>query len=62
MTQESVRQRLIKYIEDKGTSLAFIGRKINLSKYVMSNFKIAKRDLWQESLEKLDQYLKNENY
>ena len=62
MTQESVRNRLIKYTEDKGVTMAFISRKIDIPDYLMAKFKMAKRELWQESLQALDQFLKNENY
>lgn len=62
MTQESVRNRLNKYIEEKGVKLIFISRKLNIPDYLMAKFKTAKRELWQESLIKLDEFLKNENY
>lgn len=62
MTQESVRNRLIRYIEEKGVKLIFISRKIDVPDYLMAKFKTAKRELWNESLERLDQFLTGENY
>ena len=62
VTQESVRNRLIKYIAEKGVKLVFISRKIDVPDYLMAKFKTAKRELWQESLDRLDEFLKAENY
>ena len=62
MTQESVRNRLIKYTEDKGVKLVHISKKIGVPDYLMAKFKTGKRELWEETLVKLDQFLKDENY
>jgi len=62
VTQESVRNRLIQYIGEKGVKMIFISRKVGVPDYLMAKFKTAKRELWQESLGRLDQFLKNENY
>ncbi|MCL2837761.1 MAG: hypothetical protein FWE04_01655 [Oscillospiraceae bacterium] len=62
MTQESVRNRLCKYIEEKGVKLVFISRKVGVPDYLMAKFKTAKRELWNESLLELDKFLSAENY
>ena len=53
---------MIKYTEDKGVKLKHISNKIGVPDYLMAKFKTAKRELWDETLNKLDQFLQNEGY
>lgn len=63
MSQEDVRERLIKYVLEKGVRIGHISKKINTPDYVITKFKNYKKDkLWQDSLERLDFFLKSENY
>ena len=58
--QASVRERLNNFLTEKGTTQMFICNRINLPKSVLSGFKNGKRDLYPETLTKLDCFLQNE--
>ena len=55
LTQESVRENLRE--KCKGLKVKYIAEKTEIPKQVISDFKNQKRDLWEESLVKLNDYL-----
>jgi len=59
--QDAYRQRLYKYINERGTKYIFVAAKIGVPPYVLSQFRHG-RNIWDESLDKLDQFLRSENY
>lgn len=57
MTQEEVRAKLIE--KSKGMKIKFIAEETGIPREIISKFKNSKRDLYPESLEKLNNYLDN---
>lgn len=57
ISQEEVRQKLIKRVEREKQS--YIAKQINVPKQVLSAFKLGKKELYPESLESLNNYLDN---
>ena len=55
MTQEEVRELLIKRVESEKQT--YIARQIGVPKQVLSAFKLGKKELYPESLAKLEEYL-----
>ena len=55
MTQEEVRELLIKRVESEKQT--YIARQIGVPKPVLSAFKLGKKELYPESLAKLEEYL-----
>lgn len=53
VTQEEVSQKLIKRAETK----TYIAKQIGMSKQVLSEFKLGRKELWVEHLIKLNEYL-----
>jgi len=62
MFQEAVRERLNKYQLEKGVRWGFIAQKIGIPHYVLSFYKDGKKNLWDSSLAKLDEYLRQQGY
>jgi len=62
VTQELVRNRLIKYIEDNGARMTFISRAVDTPDYIMSKFKTAKIELWEDNLTRVHEFLEERNY
>ncbi len=56
-TQQEVREKLIKVAEREKQS--YIARQIGMPKQVLSAFKLGRKDLWQEHLLALNEYLDN---
>ena len=57
MTQEQVRELLIKRVESEKQT--YIARQIGVPKQVLSAFKLGKKELYPETLMKLEIYLTN---
>lgn len=57
ISQEEVRAKLIERVEREKQS--YIAKQINVPKQVLSAFKLGKKQLWDESLEALNDYLDN---
>lgn len=55
MTQEEVRELLIKRVESEKQT--YIARQIGVPKQVLSAYKLGKKELYPESLAKLEAYL-----
>ena len=56
LSQDEVRELLIKHI-DKGVKQTYIAKQIDVPKQVLSSFKLGKKQLYPESLSKLEEYL-----
>lgn len=56
-TQQEVREKLIKVAEREKQS--YIAKQIGMPKQTLSAFKLGRKDLWQEHLVKLNDYLDN---
>lgn len=57
ITQQEVREKLIKRVEREKQS--YIAKQIGMPKQVLSSFKLGHKDLWEEHLIKLNDYLDN---
>ena len=55
MTQDEVRELLIKRVESEKQT--YIAKQIGVPKQVLSAFKLNKKNLYPESLQKLEEYL-----
>ena len=55
LTQDEVRQKLIRKMQE-GQQL-YIAKQIGVPKQILSNFKTGKRELWESSLQALNDYL-----
>lgn len=55
ITQDSVREKLIE--KCKGLKVKFIAEQVGIPRNIISNFKNKRRELWEESLIKLDAFL-----
>lgn len=55
LTQEEVRQKLIQKMQERQQQ--YIAKQIGIPKQILSNFKTGKRELWQSSLQALNDYL-----
>lgn len=56
LSQDEVRELLIKRI-DNGVKQTYIAKQIDIPKQVLSAFKLGKKQLYPESLSKLEAYL-----
>jgi len=57
ITQELVRQKLLKKVESEKQT--YIANQIGMPKQVLSAFKLGKKELWEEHLIALNEYLDN---
>lgn len=55
ITQDSVREKLIE--KCKGLKVKFIAEQVGILRNIISKFKNSRRELWEESLIKLNDYL-----
>lgn len=55
LTQDEVRQKLIKRMQEGQQQ--YIAKQIGVPKQILSNFKTGKRELWDSSLQALNDYL-----
>ena len=55
LTQDEVRQKLIRKMQEGQQQ--YIAKQIGVPKQILSNFKTGKRDLWDSSLQALNDYL-----
>lgn len=55
ITQDEVRQKLIKRMKEGQQQ--YIAKQIGIPKQILSNFKTGKRELWDSSLQALNDYL-----
>ena len=55
LTQDEVRQKLIQKMQERQQQ--YIAKQIGIPKQILSNFKTGKRELWQSSLQALNDYL-----
>lgn len=55
ITQDSVREKLIE--KCRGLKVKFIAERTGIPREIISAFKNKRRELWQESLECLDEFL-----
>lgn len=55
VTQEEVRQKLIRKLKEGQQQ--YIAKQVGLPKQILSNFKTGKRELWETSLNALNDYL-----
>ncbi|WP_394896052.1 helix-turn-helix domain-containing protein [Clostridium paraputrificum] len=56
--QEEVREKLINYLNKYGSSLAFVSKEIDISRETLSRFKNNKQDLHINTLNKIDNFIK----
>lgn len=56
LSQDEVRELLIKRIEN-GVKQTYIAKQIDVPKQVLSAYKLGKKELYPESLAKLEAYL-----
>lgn len=56
--QEEVREELINYLSKYGSSLSFVAKGIDISRETLSRFKNNKQDLHINTLEKIDNFIK----
>lgn len=56
VTQESVRQKLIKRTE-RGEKQTYIAKQLGIHRQLLSDFKRGKKVLWDSTLKELDEYL-----
>lgn len=61
LTQDEVRELFIQRIES-GVKQTYIARNIGVPKQVLSLFKLNKKNLYPESLAKLEAFLTNTNH
>ena len=55
LTQDEVRQKLIQKMQERQQQ--YIAKQIGIPKQILSNFKTGKRELWESSLQALNDYL-----
>lgn len=55
ITQDEVRQKLIRKMQEGQQQ--YIAKQIGVPKQILSNFKTGKRELWESSLQALNDYL-----
>lgn len=56
--QEEIREKLINYLNKYGSSLSFVAKQIDISRETLSRFKNNKQDLHINTLEKIDNFIK----
>ena len=59
VTQEEVRQKLIKRAEREKQT--YIAKQIGVPRQLISDFKLGKKKLWESTLLALDEYLDSNN-
>lgn len=57
LTQAEVREKLVE--KSKGLKMKYIAEETGIPREIISKFKNSKRDLYQESLEVLNNFLEN---
>lgn len=57
--QKEVRELLNKIIDEQGIKQKFIAEKVGLDTAVLSKYKVGKIELWESSLEILENWLKD---
>ena len=57
--QQEIRDQLNDLITTKGLKANFIAKKLEIDPSLLCRFRHNKRDLWDETLETVAQYLKN---
>ena len=62
LSQDNVRDRLIKYVKDNGSKYYHISHSVGIPHYIMSRWKNKHINLWQSSLENVDKYLVEKGY
>lgn len=55
--QKNIRERLNTFIEKSGRKACWVCEQCNLDVSLISRFRKGKRDLWEESLSVLEQFL-----
>lgn len=55
LIQDEVRQKLIRKMQEGQQQ--YIAKQIGVPKQILSNFKTGKRELWESSLQALNDYL-----
>ena len=60
--QAELKQRLLNFINEKGTKFCYVAAQIDVPHSVLSHFRYGRRNLWDTTAEKLDLFLKSENY
>ena len=55
LTQDEVSQKLIRKMQEGQQQ--YIAKQIGVPKQILSNFKTGKRELWESSLQALNDYL-----
>lgn len=55
LTQDEVHQKLIRKMQEGQQQ--YIAKQIGVPKQILSNFKTGKRELWESSLQALNDYL-----
>lgn len=58
LRQVETRNKLNEYIELKGVKAKFIADNCGMLPTLLSNFRKGRRDLWEETLVKLENFLK----
>lgn len=56
--QEEIREKLINYLHKYGSSLSFVAKQIDISRETLSRFKNNKQDLHINTLEKIDNFIR----
>jgi len=59
--QEETRQALLRYINERGSKYCYVAARIGLTAPVISRFRHG-ANLWDESLLKLQEFLKSEGF
>lgn len=55
--QEVVREKLVKYLKTSGIKQNFLSEQTNIPSDILSRFKNAKIDLWDNDLDVLDKFI-----
>jgi len=62
MDQNNLRLRLIDFLKEKGVKLNHIADKTDTPNYILSSFKNGKRNLYDSSLQMLEDFLAGEGF
>lgn len=60
--QDGYRERLKKFAFEKGVRWSFISDKIGTPYYVLSAFRYGRKNMYDESISKLEAFLQSEGY
>ncbi len=61
LTQEDVRQRLINYVSE-GVKMTYVSNNVNIPDYILCRFKHDKKQLYDESLKVLNEFLLSKGF